>query len=267
MSVTALRGFVSGVGLLGPGITSWTDGVRILRGELPWVSAPTVLPPPQSLPPAERRRTGPIVRLTLAAGLEASRHAGTDPARLPAVFSSSGGDGQNCHEICEALASGDRQLSPTRFHNSVHNAAAGYWGIATGATPASNALCAYDASFAAGLLEALTQLTTEDTPVLLLAYDAPYPEPIHSFRPIPAAFAVALVLEPRSSDASFAQIEAQLTAGTPARLAGPLEELRCAIPAARGLPLLELLARGASGTAVLDYFPQRSLSVQVSAWP
>ena len=102
-----------------------------------------------------------MVKLALAAGLEATRQAGADPAQLPAIFTSSGGDGQNCHEICQALASAERQLSPTRFHNSVHNAAAGYWSIATGATPASNALCAYDASFAAGLLEALTQVAIE----------------------------------------------------------------------------------------------------------
>ena len=80
------------------------------------MSAPTVLPLPEALPPAERRRTGAIVKLTLATGLEATRHAGAAAADLAAVFSSSGGDGLNCHEICEALASSERQLSPTRFH-------------------------------------------------------------------------------------------------------------------------------------------------------
>ena len=76
---------------------------------------------------------GAVVKLALAVGLEACAHAGAIPARLPAVFTSSGGDGRNCHEICAALASAERLISPTRFHNSVHNAAAGYWGIATGA--------------------------------------------------------------------------------------------------------------------------------------
>jgi len=74
------------------------------------------------------------------------------------VFASSGGDGQNCHEICQVLASAERHLSPTASITPCTNAAACYWGIATGATAASNALCAYDASFGAGLLEALTQV-------------------------------------------------------------------------------------------------------------
>ena len=49
-------------------------------------------------------------------------------------------------------------ISPTRFHNSVHNAAAGYWTIGAGCMQATTALSAYDATFAEGLLEALAQL-------------------------------------------------------------------------------------------------------------
>src|SRR6185437_4923435 len=101
-----------------------------------------------------------------------------------------------CNEICMTLASGERQLSPTRFHNSVHNAASGYWSIAAAATSASSVLCAYDASFGAGLLEALTQVVVDRTSVLLVAYDAGYPEPLRAARPIPDAFGVAMVLGP-----------------------------------------------------------------------
>jgi 3-oxoacyl-(acyl-carrier-protein) synthase len=264
MSAVALSAFVDGVGLLGPGMTSWTDGVHVLTGEVPWVNAPTVLPAPQSLPAAERRRTGPSVKLTLAAGLEATRHAGIEAARLPAVFTSSGGDGQNCHEICEVLASAERQISPTRFHNAVHNAAAGYWGIATGATAAANSLCAHDASFCAGLLEALTQVVAERSAVLLLAYDSAYPEPINAARPIPQAFAAALVLSAQRSPATLARIEAHLSDERFELMPGALEELRRSIPAARSLPLLARLAQGAAGVVVLEYLPHLRLAVTVS---
>ncbi len=264
MNPTPLSAYVNGVGLLGPGITNWAEGADILSGRHPWVSVPTVLPPPEGLPPAERRRTGAVVKLALAVGLEATRQAGADPARLPAVFTSSGGDGQNCHEICQVLASAERQLSPTRFHNSVHNAAAGYWSIATGATPASNALCAYDASFAAGLLEALTQVAIERTAVLLIAYDASYPEPLRTVRPIPDAFAVALVLAPEVGPAALGKIEAHLSGAPADTIAEPLEGLRRAIPAARSLPLLALLARSGAGNAVLEYLDHGGLVVTVS---
>ena len=264
--MAALAAYVDGIGLLGPGIGDWPAGARLLAGETAWVHAPTVLPAPECLPSAERRRTGTVVRLALAVGLEATARAGADPAALAAVFTSSGGDGQNCHEICQVLASAERHLSPTRFHNSVHNAAAGYWGIATGATPASNALCAYDASFGAGLLEALTQVAVERTSVLLIAYDASYPEPLHLHRPIPDAFGVALVLAPAASAASQARLAASLTDAPADGMAeAALDSLRLSIPAARSLPLLAHLARRTSGCVVLDYLDGRRLAVDVSA--
>src|SRR5437879_3553717 len=220
----------------------------MLTGETPWVQAPTRLPPLQCLPSAERRRTGAVVRLALTVGLEATERAGVDAARLPAVFTSSGGDGENCHEICQVLASADRQLSPTRFHNSVHNAAAGYWSIAAGATPSSNVICAYDASFAAGLLEALTQVVVDRTAVLLLACDVSYPEPLHTKRPIPDAFGVGLVLTPGRRKSSLAGLTATLTDAAADRIPdSPLEAVRSSIPAARSLPLLLRLARREPG--------------------
>ena len=263
--VTALTACVEGVGLLGPGLADWTAASQVLSGESPWQRVPTVLPPPERLPSAERRRTGTLVRLSLAAGLEACTRAQDDPATLPAVIASTGGDGQICHEICETLASADRQLSPTRFHNSVHNAAAGYWGIATGATRAANALCAYDASFGAGLLEALCQVTVERTQVLLIAYDASYPEPMHAVRPIPDAFAVALVLAPVAGNATLAHLAAERASGPADRMTDTaLEALRGSIPAARSLPLLALLARRACGRVALEYLEGASLALEVS---
>jgi hypothetical protein len=260
-----LTAFVDGVGVLGPGISDWVAAARILRTEAPWQNTPTVLPVPQCLPATERRRTGAPVRLTLAVGLEATSRAGADAAALPAVFTSSGGDGQNCHEICLVLASNDRQISPTRFHNSVHNAAAGYWSIATGATAASNALCAYDASFAAGLLEALAQLAMERTRVLLIAYDTSYPEPLRRARPIGDAFGVALVLSPERGTASLAELSAIAHAGPADGMADArLDGLRRSVPSARSLPLLELLARAASGRVALEYLDDdTSLAVEL----
>ena len=260
----ALSGCIAGVGLAGPGLSSWSEGRSLLAPGGLWRHAPTVVPQPQCLPATERRRTPSSVKLALAVGLEACAGAGADPAQVASVFASSGADGQNCHEICEALASSERLISPTRFHNSVHNAAAGYWGIATGATAAASALCAYDASFAAGLLEALAQVQSEDTAVLLVAYDAGYPEPIRARRSILGALAVALVLSPAGGRAPLARIEANLTHAPPEKLAAPLEQLRRGVPAARSLPLLALLASATAGTAVLEYLGATSLGVAVS---
>lgn len=261
----SLSAYIDGIGLLGPGLNGWPDSEALLRGSARYIAQPTVLPAPQILPAAERRRAGMIVKLTLATGLEAVNAAGLEASSLPIVFSASGGDGDNCHAICETLASSDRQISPTRFHNSVHNAAAGYWSIATGAMASASVLCAYDACFGAGLLEALTQASVDGSRCLLLACDTPYPEPLHSARPILDALGIALVLSPEPSHKSIAQIAASFTesaADTPDNPA--LETLRLGIPAARGLPLLSAIAQRQTQRVVLDYLEPSRLALDVT---
>ncbi|HZO20960.1 MAG TPA: beta-ketoacyl synthase chain length factor [Steroidobacteraceae bacterium] len=262
---------IEGVGLLGPGLLDWARSQDILGGRSPYRLQATVLPVPEGLPPAERRRVGQIVKIALAVGTQAIRDADANPTDLASVFTSSGGDGQNCHEICRVLAQEDRQLSPTRFHNSVHNAAAGYWSIANGATAPSNAVCAFDASFAAGLLEAITQVALEKRPVLLVAYDAAYPSPLDEKRPIADAFGVALVLGPEregqalsSQEPSRARIRVSLADAAAECLTDPqLESLRASIPAARSLPLLIQLARREPGRVGVEYLDGRSLAIEV----
>src|SRR3984957_18689751 len=229
----SLSAYVGGLGVLGPGLSNWPEAAAVLTGQQPYRSAATVLPMPTILPAAERRRTGRVVKLALAVALEATSHAGEDPSELASVFSSSGADGHNCHEICQALSLAGREISPTRFANSVHNAAAGYWSIATGAMAESNVLCAFDASFGAGLLEALAQIAVDRVPVLLVAYDSEYPQPLHAKRPLPDVFGVAAVLTPQRGASSLAKLDAALSDSNFDRMADPaLEALRAEIPAA-----------------------------------
>ncbi len=257
---------IEGVGVLGPGLADWSATAAVLAGARPHVPARTVLPDPADLPATERRRAGRLIRLALAVGAEAVGHSGRAARTLPSVFSSSGGDGETLHAICEALATPERLISPTRFHNSVHNAASGYWSIAQGCTLPSIALCAFDASFGAGLLEAMAQVDQTGEPVLLIAYDADYPPPLYAKRPIPDAFGVALVLGPAGSPRARAALHVALSTDPPDTIADPaLEAMRVAIPAARALPLLARLARGAGAPAgvVLDYLDTARLRVRI----
>jgi hypothetical protein len=262
-----LAACIESIGLIGPGLSNWPQAADMLAGRAAYVPAGTVVPPPDNLPSAERRRTGTTVRLALAAGREAASASQHDITRLATVFAASGGDGQNCHAICETLAGEDRLLSPTRFHNSVHNAPAGYWSIAMHATASLNVLCAHDGSFAAGLLESLCQVAVDGVPSLLIAYDASYPEPLHSQRPIIDGFGVALVLAPVSDTPGTALpcITVTLIDAPATTLANPqLEALRAGNPAARALPLLEALAAQRSTKVVLDYLPGTGLGIEIA---
>lgn len=264
--------FVEGIGLLGPGLDNWAQGRGALAGSQAYQAARCIVPLPMALPAAERRRAGTVVKVALAIGQEAVTASGLSASALPSVFASSSGDTINCHEICSALASSDRLISPTRFHNSVHNAASGYWSISSGAMASSSVLCAFDGSFAAGLLEAMAQVMLEQTAVLLVAYDTDYPEPLRSVRPLPDTFGVALVLAPRRSERSLAQwrlASATCLTGAPAQRLqdGALERLRSSIPAARCLPLLRSVAAQTQGEVVLDYLQGLQLAVQVASCP
>jgi hypothetical protein len=250
-----MRVYVEGVGLRGPGLDGWEASAPVLSGAQHYVAAPTRLPPATLLPANERRRN--IV-------LEAAHR---DPAATVTVFASSGADGDTIHEILTVLASADRAVSPTRFHNSVHNTPAGYWSIAIGSTAASTSLCCHDDSFAAGLLEASVQTCVDGHAVALIAYDAPYPSPLHEKRLLGAAFGVALVLTPEPTPAAFAIIELALEPGAAAAgilASAELEALRQSTPAARCLPLLSALARQDDSRMSMDYLGDMVLNLKVN---
>lgn len=257
--MSALAASIEHVALLGPGLDGWDAAHAILTGAAAYVPAATVIPAPALLPANERRRSGQAVRIALAVG-------GRPAAPIVTVFASSTADGDTCHAICEQLAGEDRLISPTRFHNSVHNAPAGYWSIATRDMSASTSLCAYDGSFAAGLLEACALVRASGTPVLLVAYDATYPEPLRAKRPVPDAFGLALTLVPAVGAGGLARLELRASREPPEMMAdAALERLRLAIPTARSLPLLALLARTPTrGATVLEYLEGYSLAVEVA---
>ena len=81
---------------------------------------------------------------------QACAMAARDAAALPCVFASTHGDLAITDYMCATLAGAPRELSPTKFHNSVHNAPAGYWTIATHCHAASNAVCAWRAQLRRG---------------------------------------------------------------------------------------------------------------------
>lgn len=254
------RIWLHGVSVIAPGLPDWPQAAAVLRGEQAWVNAPTVLPPADALPAAERRRASRLVRVALALGLRALN--GHDASEVATVFTSSGADGHNCHALCEQLAGDDRAISPTRFHNSVHNAAAGYWGIATRSMAPSQVLCAYDASLGAGWIDALGQLQADSGDLLLVAYDSEYPEPLHACRPISDAAGVAFWLGTAPRGHSLGTLQTTLTRDSAEPMAdAAIEGLRRGFPSLRGLPLLERIARRDARPVVLDYLAPQHLRV------
>lgn len=229
----------------------------------PELGEPTATPPkPELIPRNERRRAPLSVRLAVEVASQAMADSGLNGADIASVFAFGQGDTDITDYMCSVLATEEKMLSPTKFHNSVHNAASGYWTISSVCQQASNSISAFDQSVPLGLLEAVSQVCFEDRPVLLSCYDIS-PQPILQF-PLFAQhpFACAMLLVPESQHrAGDASLEIQPGAGQydwgPISLAA-LQNVYDSNPAARCLPLAEALAK--KGSAISGQMPTGSNS-------
>jgi len=254
---------VAACAVAGPGLPDWATAQEVLAGRRPYVATAVAEPNPVLLPPNERRRASGPARWVLAVGHAALQASGLAATDVATVLTSSGSDGHITDQICKALATNPIEVSPTRFHNSVHNAPGGYWSIALASRAPSTSLCAGSGSFGAGLLEAAAQVTVEQRAVLVIAYDLPYPEPLSALWPLRDPFAVAMMLvEPSRGNGPTLSVSVDSGAGTP-HWPTTLPRDLADNPAAAALPLLALLACRAPGTIILPYLARCRLVVEL----
>lgn len=249
MTVCVLRS----VGLTAPGLAGWAAASQVLSGATPYAADAETPYSPMLLPPNERRRATASVRRAFRAAEEAVTLAGADARHLASVFASSDADMAVLHRICSALAATPRVISPTDFHNSVHNAASGYWSIGVQSMQPTTTIAAYDASFAVSVVEAAALVAARGGDVLAVAYDAVAAPPLLGKRPLGVSAGVALIIgSDDSPGAALGALTITLDGREETRCANPdLETLRCANPALRALPLLELVATRRPGTVDL----------------
>lgn len=272
-----MRVGIAGIGVIAPGMDAWqsttlqsTTGQSaksVLQGLTAYsTEAELAAMIPSLLPANERRRTTPLIKLALCCAQQALQAWPGKAENLASVFASSCGDVKIVDLVMNALLMEGKPVSPTHFHNSVHNAPAGYCSIAIGSHAASTSLSAFDDSFSVGLLEAATQVIVEQQDVLLVAYDMPLPPALHPFRPLQAAFATAFILTHEKAEHLDAIIELDIADETKLSQMNDsgLETLRTGNPAARSLPLLQLLATDTSGTVYLPYPHRQSLKLDLT---
>jgi Beta-ketoacyl synthase, N-terminal domain len=192
---------VEGVAFWSSWLPGWELARAVIRGERPAPEAAASRPAPPLLAPTERRRAPDTVAVALEVAARACETAGRSPAELPAVFASTYGDLAISDYLCATLASTPTLISPTKFHNSVHNAAAGYWSIGTGSQAPYTSISAFQYTFGIGLLEAATQVVCENRPVLYVAFDIEARGPLATIAPSRGLLGAALLMAP-AGDAS-----------------------------------------------------------------
>jgi hypothetical protein len=198
--------FVEGVALWAPRIPGWTVARPVLRGETEAQAQPAPRPAPVLLAPTERRRAPDTVAIALEVAAGACENAGADPREMASVFACTEGDLAISDYMSETLARTPTLISPTRFHNSVHNAAAGYWTIGTGCMRPYTALSAHRYTFGEGLLEALVQAESSRRATLLVAYDIESRGPLATMAPSRGIVGAAVIVTPTAGARSLARI-------------------------------------------------------------
>ena len=252
---------IEGIGFWASGLPSW-DAAKafVATGTLP-EQAPA-RPAARLLAPNEQRRAPETVVVALEVGHAACQAAGRDPATLPSVFTSTHGDLAITDAMCSAIANDPLSVSPIRFHNSVHNAAAGYWTIGVGSMQPATALSAYDASFAQGLIEAAGVLASGAPVVLLVAYDSQAVGPLATLLTSTGLLGGALVLS-QASRPQAPRLRMRVEPGSTGAI-GALQA-RCGGNAmAPMLPLFDALATGAA-QASLHAGPNQRLQIALAS--
>ena len=231
------------------GIGAWSDCFADwseMRGGFEsgnWASEASLIP--EAIPARERRRAPRSVKMAVEVLSQACAMAEMSPSSPAVVFSSAMGDIDITDAMCSILADKPELVSPTRFHNSVHNAPIGYWSIAMQSHTAATAVAGHDNSAALGLLEAAVQCAEENVPVVSLCQEGAAPPTLQTVRPSLHPLALALLLAPEGYvEHAVARISLDVTpeaAHNPAlRSSMPVDF--SGNPAAALLPVFEALA-------------------------
>ena len=258
---------VTGIGLWTRGLHGWQDfcdgledGFRALEDEFQ-------APKPGAIAARERRRAGLTINLAVEVMHQACEMGGAEKPSIASVFASAMGDTDVTDYMCRKLASDEKLLSPTRFHNSVHNATSGYWSISASNRQPSSFVGGFRESFACGLLEASACALEEDLAVGLAAYDIVNAAPFDDVLPVSETLGLAMLMLPGAHDDGW---RLELTMQRRTGLATPprhpaLRRLAHANPIGTGLALLEAMAEGAARELEFPLGSGSSLRVVVGA--
>jgi len=142
--------FIKGVGLWTPGFgtaDAWCNGNP---------DAEIIKPGASLLKGPLKRRSSELTRIAVEVYEQASRMAGCDPSHVPSVWATAHGEHSNALRLLGMMHEGEGKVSPTSFHNSVHNTASGYASISTGNVHPSTTLTGGGELVSAAIMETIS---------------------------------------------------------------------------------------------------------------
>jgi hypothetical protein len=195
-----------------------------------------------------RRRATPLTRMAVEAFQQATSHADRDPATVPTVWATAHGEHSPAIKLLEMMQRGAGKLSPTHFHNSVHNTAGGYASIATGNVAPSTTLTGGSEIVASALLEVWCLIESAGHDVALVLADEALQSPFDR-ADARTPLAVALLLSQQPEHALGVLTELRRATIAPV----PEHEHFGHLHVSAALPLLEHIVRGQPGIVPLEH--------------
>ena len=184
---------IVGVGIWSEFFSNWDEFCLALAGG----AAPqaTALQP-ELIPAKERRRATLSVKMAVEVMDQACRMSKLVPSEVATVFASANGDVATKDYLCRTLDTAPQTVSPTRFHNSVHNAPVGNWAIATHCKLPANAMSAFLYTASMAFLEGAIQAIEENMPVLVCFQELASPDAIKPICDSDKSISTAVLLAP-----------------------------------------------------------------------
>lgn len=257
-----------GAGIWMPEAPDWSAFERGLKLGFVPAGDPGAVPAADLIPARERRRASRPIRLGVDVAAQACAAAGVPFSSPAAVFTSAMADTDVTDYLCRALTAAPVMLSPTRFHNSVHNAPAGYWSISAENRENAGYVAGGEHSFAVALLETAALAMEEARPVLLVALDIANRPPFHGIRPIDRDFAAAMLFAAEPGERSGPTLSLAIERGIADAVVPRdplLAEAAADNPSARCLALLEAYALSRDLTDPLPLNAHATLCVRMTA--
>lgn len=194
-----------------------------------------------------KRRATPLTRLGVEVLGQAARHAGTELSSLSSVWATAHGEHSPAIDLLGMMHRGEGRLSPTKFHNSVHNTPSGYASIATGNRSVSTTLTGGPELVAATIIESIALLRANGGAVAAIMADEPLLPPFER-KEVTSSLGVALVLAGERRGAL-----AQLSMPRLEHTQGAADDPRFGtLHISAALPLVRALGDGATGTVPLQ---------------
>lgn len=249
-----MKAQILSIGLTAPGLVDFeTFKNMMLNNQSPDTSEALEKYSPTFLPANERRRTTATIKLALKTAEEAlvafQQAYPEAEINLPVLFVCKDGDTLISARMCQAVSEEEPMISPTQFHNSVHNAPAGYWMIGQENQAPASAISVGEYAIANGLLEAVLQSQNYGKPVLMVVYDLPLDElmPVDAAQKSQAPFAFSMILDASdmSEKSDYPVLSLSVTQDAPHQPSKINPYM--GVPAAEAYPLLQSIALYQSG--------------------